>query len=159
MPGPAHLSCPADVGLRGGVHIGCRHTVQVDGRRAVVPHPLGTTFEELRAGPPEGCSFGWIGLQDDIDGIEVQVLRGDPDVSRRIHTLTREVVEFQRAVEPLGRAADEVDHHDDRGQQEPQRDEEPPRVQPLSALKRSARSGHGGSLTHTSSHHSPPVGS
>ena len=41
------------------------------------------------------------GLQDDIDGIEVQVFDGDPAVSRRIYQLSREVIEFQRAVEPL----------------------------------------------------------
>ena len=41
------------------------------------------------------------GLQDDIDQIEVQVFDGDPAASRRIYTLTREVIEFQRAVEPL----------------------------------------------------------
>jgi magnesium transporter len=41
------------------------------------------------------------GLQDDIDEIEVQVFGGDPGVSKRIYTLTREVIEFQRAVEPL----------------------------------------------------------
>lgn len=41
------------------------------------------------------------GLQDDIDGIEVQVFDGDPGVSKRIYTLSREVIEFQRAVEPL----------------------------------------------------------
>ncbi len=41
------------------------------------------------------------GLQDDIDEIEVQVFDGDPAVSKRIYTLTREVIEFQRAVEPL----------------------------------------------------------
>ncbi|MFP5022926.1 magnesium/cobalt transporter CorA [Pseudonocardia phyllosphaerae] len=41
------------------------------------------------------------GLQDDIDQIEVQVFQGDPKVSRRIYQLTREVIAFQRAVEPL----------------------------------------------------------
>ncbi|MDQ3762711.1 MAG: magnesium/cobalt transporter CorA [Actinomycetota bacterium] len=41
------------------------------------------------------------GLQNDIDEIETQVFTGDPDVSRRIYQLTREVIEFQRAVEPL----------------------------------------------------------
>ncbi|GAA1228551.1 magnesium/cobalt transporter CorA [Pseudonocardia alaniniphila] len=41
------------------------------------------------------------GLQDDIDGIEVQVFGGDPGVSKRIYQLSREVIEFQRAVEPL----------------------------------------------------------
>ena len=41
------------------------------------------------------------GLQDDIDQIEVQVFEGDPTASRRIYQLTREVIAFQRAVEPL----------------------------------------------------------
>jgi magnesium transporter len=41
------------------------------------------------------------GLQGDIDDIEVQVFNGDPDASKRIYTLRREVIEFQRAVEPL----------------------------------------------------------
>jgi magnesium transporter len=41
------------------------------------------------------------GLQDDIDEIEVQVFDGDPTASRRIYQLSREVIEFQRAVEPL----------------------------------------------------------
>jgi len=41
------------------------------------------------------------GLRDDIDEIEVQVFGGDPGVSKRIYTLSREVIEFQRAVEPL----------------------------------------------------------
>ncbi|HZZ49588.1 MAG TPA: magnesium and cobalt transport protein CorA [Pseudonocardia sp.] len=41
------------------------------------------------------------GLQNDIDQIEVQVFDGDPYVSRRIYQLSREVIEFQRAIEPL----------------------------------------------------------
>ena len=41
------------------------------------------------------------GLQNDIDEIEVQVFDGDPTASKRIYTLSREVIEFQRAVEPL----------------------------------------------------------
>jgi magnesium transporter len=41
------------------------------------------------------------GLQNDIDEIEVQVFDGDPGASRRIYQLSREVIEFQRAVEPL----------------------------------------------------------
>ena len=41
------------------------------------------------------------GLQLDIDQIETEVFAGHPDVSRRIYQLTREVIEFQRAVEPL----------------------------------------------------------
>ncbi len=41
------------------------------------------------------------GLQYDIDEIETQVFGGDPAVSKRIYTLSREVIQFQRAVEPL----------------------------------------------------------
>ena len=40
-------------------------------------------------------------LQVDIDQIETQVFNGDPEASKRIYTLSREVIEFQRAVEPL----------------------------------------------------------
>ena len=45
------------------------------------------------------------GLQGDVDEIETQVFTGDPDVSRRIYQLTREVIEFQRAVEPCVRSS------------------------------------------------------
>ena len=41
------------------------------------------------------------GLENDIDEIEDQVFAGDPGVSRRIYELLREVVEFQRATQPL----------------------------------------------------------
>ena len=41
------------------------------------------------------------GLVTDIDEIETQVFGGDPGVSRRIYELSQEVLEFQRAVQPL----------------------------------------------------------
>ncbi|MGH3775785.1 MAG: magnesium and cobalt transport protein CorA [Pseudonocardiaceae bacterium] len=41
------------------------------------------------------------GLRNDIDEIEDQVFSGEPNVSRRIYQLSREVIEFQRACEPL----------------------------------------------------------
>ena len=41
------------------------------------------------------------GLQNDIDEIETEVFGADPHVSRRIYELSREVVEFQRATQPL----------------------------------------------------------
>ncbi|MGH8879461.1 MAG: CorA family divalent cation transporter, partial [Stackebrandtia sp.] len=41
------------------------------------------------------------GLQNDIDEIETEVFGGDPQVSRRIYELSREVVQFQQAVRPL----------------------------------------------------------
>ena len=48
------------------------------------------------------------GLQNDIDEIETQVFTGDPGVSRRIYQLTREVIEFQRAAEPLREILDGI---------------------------------------------------
>jgi magnesium transporter len=42
-----------------------------------------------------------VGLENDIDEIEVEVFRGDPQVSRRIYELSQEVVDFQRAAQPL----------------------------------------------------------
>jgi magnesium transporter len=42
-----------------------------------------------------------LGLRKDIDEIEDQVFGGEPNVSRRIYQLSREVIEFQRACEPL----------------------------------------------------------
>ncbi|MFH8250035.1 magnesium and cobalt transport protein CorA [Microbacterium sp. B2969] len=42
-----------------------------------------------------------IGLQNDIDEIEVQLFTGDPAVTRRIYDLSGEVMEFLRAVRPL----------------------------------------------------------
>ena len=41
------------------------------------------------------------GLQNDIDEIQTEVFGGDPQVSRRIYELSREVIEFQRATRPL----------------------------------------------------------
>jgi magnesium transporter len=41
------------------------------------------------------------GLQNDIDEIETEVFRGDPEVSRRTYELSQEVVDFQRATHPL----------------------------------------------------------
>lgn len=41
------------------------------------------------------------GLENDIDEIEDQLFGGDPLVSRRIYELAREVIQFQRAINPL----------------------------------------------------------
>ncbi|MCF2527751.1 magnesium and cobalt transport protein CorA [Yinghuangia soli] len=41
------------------------------------------------------------GLQHDIDEIETEVFLGEPNVSRRMYELGREVIEFQRAGRPL----------------------------------------------------------
>jgi magnesium transporter len=48
------------------------------------------------------------GLENDIDEIEVQVFEGDPgsspEVSRRIYDLSREVIQFHQATQPLAGA-------------------------------------------------------
>ncbi|NUR70422.1 MAG: magnesium and cobalt transport protein CorA [Hamadaea sp.] len=49
------------------------------------------------------------GLQNDIDEIETQVFGGDPNVSRRIYELSREVIEFQRATRPLLAMLEQLD--------------------------------------------------
>ena len=41
------------------------------------------------------------GLENDIDEIEDQLFYGEPEVARRIYALSREVIEFQRATQPL----------------------------------------------------------
>ncbi len=42
-----------------------------------------------------------VGLRNDVDEIEDQVFSGESGVSRRIYQLSREVIEFQRACDPL----------------------------------------------------------
>jgi magnesium transporter len=41
------------------------------------------------------------GLENDVDEIEAEVFGGNPGVSQRVYELSREVIEFQRAVRPL----------------------------------------------------------
>jgi magnesium transporter len=41
------------------------------------------------------------GLENDVDEIETEVFSGNAGVSRRIYELSREVIEFQRATQPL----------------------------------------------------------
>jgi magnesium transporter len=41
------------------------------------------------------------GLENDIDEIETEVFGGNTGVSKRIYELSREVIEFQRAIKPL----------------------------------------------------------
>ena len=41
------------------------------------------------------------GLENDVDEIEDQLFEGSAAVSRRIYELTREVIQFQRAIHPL----------------------------------------------------------
>ncbi|MEH0844906.1 magnesium/cobalt transporter CorA [Micromonospora sp. CPCC 205711] len=46
------------------------------------------------------------GLENDIDEIETEVFGGDPNASRRIYELSREVIHFQRAARPLLKVLD-----------------------------------------------------
>ncbi|WP_411700319.1 magnesium and cobalt transport protein CorA [Conyzicola sp.] len=48
------------------------------------------------------------GIAKDIDEIETQVFDGDPSVSRRIYELSREVIDFQRAAQPLIGIVDQI---------------------------------------------------
>ena len=115
---PARYVDPVEVIEIGEVHlflgpdfvITVRHAEEPDLR--VVRHRLEEDPELLRNGPYAVLyaimdkvvdDYGPVldGLQDDIDEIEVQVFDGDPGVSKRIYQLSREVIEFQRAVEPL----------------------------------------------------------
>jgi magnesium transporter len=49
----------------------------------------------------DGYSPVVAGLENDIDEIETEVFSGNAGVSRRTYELSREVIEFQRAVKPL----------------------------------------------------------
>ena len=42
-----------------------------------------------------------MGLENDIDEMETEVFSGNAGVSRRIYELSREVIQFQRATQPL----------------------------------------------------------
>lgn len=79
---------------------------------SAVRHRMEQTPELLKLGPEavlyailDAVVDGYVpvvsGVQNDIDEIETEVFRGDPEVSRRIYELSREMVEFQRATRPL----------------------------------------------------------
>lgn len=48
------------------------------------------------------------GIEGDLDEIEDQVFGTGDDASRRIYQLTREVIGFERAIQPLGEMADRL---------------------------------------------------
>ncbi|WP_207344169.1 magnesium/cobalt transporter CorA [Arthrobacter sp. E3] len=88
-----------------------------------IPHAetpgLGSTRTRLEADPellalgPEAVLYAIMdqvvddyqpvinGLENDIDEIEDQLFAGEPNVSLRIYQLSREVIQFQRAIHPL----------------------------------------------------------
>lgn len=53
------------------------------------------------------------GLENDIDEIEDQLFGGDVEVSRRIYELSREVIQFQRALSPLEDVVGSLQRHAD----------------------------------------------
>jgi magnesium transporter len=48
------------------------------------------------------------GLENDVDEIEEEVFGGNAEVSRRIYELSREVLEFRRAAQPLARVLERL---------------------------------------------------
>ncbi|HJQ28053.1 MAG TPA: magnesium/cobalt transporter CorA [Rubrobacter sp.] len=102
----------------GEVHVFVGADFVVTVRHGEAPH-LGEVRKQLEADPellrrgPETIlhaimdrvvdDYGPVvdGLGNDIQEIETEVFGGNPSVSRRIYELSREVIEFQRATEPL----------------------------------------------------------
>ena len=102
--GELHLFIGADFVLT------VRHSETPD--LAAVRHRLEADPDLLARGPEavlyaifdrvvDGYAPVVAGLQKDIDEIETEVFRGDPNVSQRIYELSGEVIEFQRSTRPL----------------------------------------------------------
>ena len=115
---PARYVDPVEIVEIGEIHlflgadflITVRHAAEPD--LAAVRHRLEADEQLLRHGPLavlyavlDRVVDDYVpvldGLQGDLDEIEVQVFDGDPEASKRIYALSREVIEFQRAVNPL----------------------------------------------------------
>jgi magnesium transporter len=60
------------------------------------------------------------GLQNDIDEIEAEVFGGNPQVSRRIYELSREVIQFHKATQPLAGALERLEDGKDSGGVDPE---------------------------------------
>lgn len=102
----------------GEIHIYAGTNYVVTVRRAEAPQ-LATVRQRLQNAPkllsagPAAVLYAIIdqvideyfpvidGLQNDIDEIDEQLFQGNLNVSRRIYQLSREVIDFQRAVAPL----------------------------------------------------------
>jgi len=115
---PARYVDPTEVVEVGEVHVFIGEDFVITVRHAAEPH-LAEVRQRLEAEPdllkrgPLAVLYAILdrivddylpvisGLRHDIDEIEDQVFGGEPNVSRRIYQLSREVIEFQRACEPL----------------------------------------------------------
>ena len=115
---PARYVDPVEVIKLGEVHLFLGPEFAITVRHADEPHLAEVRKHleddpELLAHGPYAVLWGVLdrvvddyvpvldGLQDDVDQIEEQVFAGDAGVSKRIYQLTREVIAFHRAVEPL----------------------------------------------------------
>ncbi|MDQ4010907.1 MAG: magnesium and cobalt transport protein CorA [Actinomycetota bacterium] len=115
---PARYVDPTEVVEVGEVHVFIGEDFVITIRHAAEPHlaevrqRLEADVKLLKRGPlavlyaildrlVDDYQPVLLGLRNDIDEIEDQVFRGEPHVSRRIYQLSREVIEFQRACEPL----------------------------------------------------------
>jgi magnesium transporter len=102
----------------GEVHVFVGPDFVVTVRHGVAPHLAGVRARleadrEMLARGPEAVLYAILdavvdgyapvvaGLENDIDEIESDVFGADIEVSRRIYELSREAVDFQRAVRPL----------------------------------------------------------
>ncbi|MEU1296093.1 magnesium and cobalt transport protein CorA [Streptomyces sp. NPDC005840] len=112
-----YLDAPEEVDF-GELHVFVGHDFVITVRHAAAPdlsavrRRMESTPELLALGPEavlyaildsvvDGYAPVVAGVQNDVDEIETEVFRGDPEVSRRIYELSREMVEFQRATRPL----------------------------------------------------------
>jgi magnesium transporter len=112
-----YLDDPEEVEF-GEIHVFVGEDFVITVRHGEAP-ALGEVRERLEAAPellvrgPEAILYAIMdrvvdgyapvvrGLENDIDEIEVEVFSGNPGVSKRTYELSREVIEFQRAVKPL----------------------------------------------------------
>ena len=81
---------------------------QVEGNRELLRHGPTAILYAIMDSVVEDYVPVLEGLENDIDEIEVQVFEGDPgsspEVSRRIYDLSREVIQFHQATQPLAGA-------------------------------------------------------
>jgi magnesium transporter len=120
---PAHYSDSEETVEFGELHVFTGTDFVVTIRHAETPD-LGLVRKRLEEAPellrlgPEAVLYAILdqvvdeygpvvaGLENDVDEIEDQLFRGDPAVTRRIYELSREVIEFQRATQPLSAMLD-----------------------------------------------------
>jgi magnesium transporter len=81
---------------------------QVEGNRELLRHGPTAILYAIMDRVVEDYVPVLDGLENDIDEIETEVFGGNPNVSRRIYELSREVIEFHRATQPLAGALERL---------------------------------------------------